>query len=246
MVTSVLLKQTARERTQERFKEPVERWRVQKKRKEKTWKTKKKDKKTKSEAQKEELVEQTQRKDCKLSYCEEERRREGTKNGRNSDERPRTGHVLGKSGRLLFLLVLLVQNRLCVNAADEGRIAEKDGDNGKVAAAASSSEREDMSGGNSTKVEAAKRRGQVQNEDRAKLLRCTLLNGSACSTERKNMRRYKRKCDIFFATEHRLRKERPRKDGDLQRMQRELPKERQAVRIVSTHQEEFLWQSTAT
>ena len=62
----VLLKQTARERTQERFKEPVERWRVQKKRKEKTWKTKKKkDKKTKSETQKEELVEQTQRKDCK-------------------------------------------------------------------------------------------------------------------------------------------------------------------------------------
>ena len=43
-----------------------------------------------------------------------------------------------------------------------------------------------------------------------------------------------------------VQQKRPRKDGDLQRMQRELPKERQAVRIVSTHQEEFLWQSTAT
>ena len=41
----------------------------------------------------------------------------------------------------------------------------------------------------------------------AKLLRCTLLNGSAWSTERKYMRRYKGKCDIFFRIEHRLRKE---------------------------------------
>ena len=38
----------------------------------------------------------------------------------------------------------------------------------------------------------------------AKLLRCTLLNGSAWSTERKHMRRYKGKCDIFFGIEHRL------------------------------------------
>ena len=41
----------------------------------------------------------------------------------------------------------------------------------------------------------------------AKLLRCTLLNGSAWSTERKYMRRYKGKCDVFFGIEHRLRKE---------------------------------------
>ena len=41
----------------------------------------------------------------------------------------------------------------------------------------------------------------------AKLLRCTLLNGSAWSTERKYMRRDKGKCDIFFGIEHRLRKE---------------------------------------
>ena len=41
----------------------------------------------------------------------------------------------------------------------------------------------------------------------AKLLRGTLLNGSAWSTERKYMRRYKGKCDIFFGIEHRLRKE---------------------------------------
>ena len=40
----------------------------------------------------------------------------------------------------------------------------------------------------------------------ARLLRCTLLNGSAWSTERKYMRRYKGKCDIFFGIERRLRK----------------------------------------
>ena len=40
-----------------------------------------------------------------------------------------------------------------------------------------------------------------------KLLRCTLLSGSAWSTERKYTRRYEGKCDIFFGIEHRLREE---------------------------------------
>ena len=54
---------------------------------------------------------------------------------------------------------------------------------------------------------------QSKGEDRtgmkkeARLLRCTLLNGSPWSTERKYMRRYKGRCDIFFGIEHRLRKE---------------------------------------
>ena len=58
------------------------------------------------------------------------------------------------------------------------------------------------------------RRRQPKGEDRlemqkeARRLMCTLLNGPAWSTERKYMRRYKRKCDIlFFGTEHRSRKE---------------------------------------
>ena len=40
--------------------------------------------------------------------------------------------------------------------------------------------------------------------------------------------------------------ERQRKDGGFQRTQRQSPKKQQAVRIVSTHQEESLLQSTAT
>ena len=37
-----------------------------------------------------------------------------------SDRRPRARQILGKSGRWLFLLELVVQSRLCVNAAAEG------------------------------------------------------------------------------------------------------------------------------
>ena len=66
------------------------------------------------------------------------------------------------------------------------------------------------------------------------------------------MRRYKGKCDIFFGAGHRTRKEemeeqfnRQRKGGGLQGTQRESPMKQQAVRIVSTHQEESLLQSTA-
>ena len=60
------------------------------------------------------------------------------------------------------------------------------------------------------------------------------------------MRRYKGKCDIFFRIEHRLRRKwrssstkRPSKDGGLQLTRQESPTKKQAVRIVSTHQEEF-------
>ena len=41
----------------------------------------------------------------------------------------------------------------------------------------------------------------------SKLLRSTLLNGSAWSTERKYMRRYTGKCEISFGIEHELREE---------------------------------------
>ena len=68
---------------------------------------------------------------------------EKEKEGRKRDRRPRARQVLEKSGRWLFLLVLLGQSGLSVNAA------EKDGDDGKVAAAGSS--REQLGGGDFTK-----------------------------------------------------------------------------------------------
>ena len=45
---------------------------------------------------------------------------EKEENGKKSDKRSRTRQVLGKSGRLHFLLLLAVKNWLCVNAATEG------------------------------------------------------------------------------------------------------------------------------
>ena len=61
--------------------------------------------------------------------------------------------------------------------------------------------------------EIPQRWNQPKGEDRTEMkkqekrLGCTLPNGSAWSTERKYMRRYKGTFDIFFGTEHRLRKE---------------------------------------
>ena len=49
-----------------------------------------------------------------------EKEEEVEKKGRKSDRRPRGRQVWGKSGRWLFLLVLLEQNWLFVKAAAEG------------------------------------------------------------------------------------------------------------------------------
>ena len=48
------------------------------------------------------------------------------------------------------------------------------------------------------------RKGEDKTEMKkeVKLLRCTLLNGSAWSTERKYMGRYKGTCGIFLGIEH--------------------------------------------
>ena len=64
------------------------------------------------------------------------------KEGRNRDRRPSARQVLEKSGSFFASGAALVVCQLCTR-----RIADKDGDERKVAAARSSSEREQMSGG---------------------------------------------------------------------------------------------------
>ena len=77
MGTLAPLKQTARERNPRTFTEPVERWRIQKKRKEKTWKKKKKKK--------------IRRKKCTSSILIAKRKEEEKeKKSRKSDKRTRT------------------------------------------------------------------------------------------------------------------------------------------------------------
>ena len=82
---------------------------------------------------------------------------EKEKECRKRDGRPKARQTLGKSGRLLFLLLLLVQNWLCVSAAAEGpqkrtevvvRMEEIHVKGGR------------RGGGDATKVEAATRRRQ--------------------------------------------------------------------------------------
>ena len=126
--------------------------------------------------------------------------------------------------------MLLAKNWLCVNAASEGWQERVE-----------MMERRQHQEVQVKESRWAKEEKTTKMKKEAKLLRYTL-------------RRYKGKCDIFFGVEHRLRKQEmeeqlnkeAKKDGGSQRMQRELPIKQQAVRMVSTYQEEFLWQSTAT
>ena len=53
--------------------------------------------------------------------------------------------------------------------------------------------------------ETRKSRSEMQKD--SKTVWCTLLNGSVWCTERKHTRRYTGTFDIFFGTEHRMRKE---------------------------------------
>ena len=71
----------------------------------------------------------------------------------------------------------------------------------------SADQRKQFEGEGTQKVKAAKREDRNEMKKEVRVLRCTSLSGSTWSTERKCMRRYKGKCDIFLAIEHRLRKE---------------------------------------
>ena len=110
------------------------------------------------------------------------------KEGRKRDRRP--------AGRWLFLPFLFGQNWLCVNAAAEGLQRRTE--------MMERMRQQEVQVKESRWVEEIPQRWkQPQGEDgtkmkkEEKLLRCTLLNGSAWSTERKYMRRCKGKCDIF-------------------------------------------------
>ena len=103
-------------------------------------------------------------------------------------------------------LLLMANNSLCVNATAEGlqgrtEIMER-------------WQQQRAHVKESRRVEEIPQRWkEPKGEDRtkmnkeAKIMRCTSLNGSVWSSERKYTRRYKGKYDIFLGIEHRLRKE---------------------------------------
>ena len=89
--------------------------------KEDKWKKreKKEGKEEKCEEKREKFLEKVQRKDCEKDFMAERREEDVEKKCRKSDRCPKARHALGKSGRWLFLLLLLGQNWLCICAVAE-------------------------------------------------------------------------------------------------------------------------------
>ena len=86
---------------------------------------------------------------------------------------------------------------IIVSDAMEGTLVDLDG----------KSLQEEQKGRHPRKWELSKWADWTEMRKGEKRLKCTLLNGSAWSTEKKFLRRYKGTFDIFFGIEHRLRKE---------------------------------------
>ena len=164
------------------FREPVGRWRVHKKAEAKEVEEEKEKEKIRGEVQKKELVEKEQRKDRKPLYGEEDRGKERQERQKER-QTPQSETSLGEIWKMA-LSPCAVGAELALCQRCSRRIAEKDGDDGK--------------GGSSRKFkckradaeEIPQRWKQPEIEDRtemkkeAKLLRCTLLDGSAWSTEK--------------------------------------------------------------
>ena len=184
--------------------------RVQKKWKGKKWKSKKKKKKKKDRKKQVKYRRSslwTKAEDRIASFLVATWKEDTEeKKDMKSRKRPRTWQVFAMSGRLFFFLMLVARSWLCVNAAAEGlqqRTEMMDGwQNLQVQVKESRWAKEIPQRWNQPK-----REDRTEMKKEAKRLRCTLLNGSAWSTERKYMRRCKGKCDIFFGMEDRLRKE---------------------------------------
>ena len=145
-------------------------------------------------------MEKVHRKGRTFLHGEDERgkERKGRPKGKQPSQRER-------SGRWLFLLLLLGQNWLCANAAAGG--LQRTGMMGRM------QQQEDQVKESRWMEETPQRWRQPQGADRTEMrkeekrLKCTFLNGSAWSTKKKYMRRCKGTFDIFFGVEHRLRKD---------------------------------------
>ena len=133
------------------------------------------------------------------------KREKKEKENERSGRRPKARQTWWKIGKWLFVLLILGQNWLGVSDAAEGPQRRTE-EGMRMQQEVQIKER--------TWAEATPQRwNQAGAEDRTemkkevKLLRCTLLKGSAWSTEKRYMRRYTGKCDIFFWEKHRLREE---------------------------------------
>ena len=138
--------------------------------------------------------------------------------GKKRNKSPRAKQLLGSSGRWLFLLLILMQNWFCIDAAVE-RLEPKgiaivpeiiivtDAAEGTFTDLDGESLREEQKEKHQRKWKRSKGVDRTEVRKEEKRLKCALLTGSIWSTERKNMRRCKGTFGIFCGMELRLRKE---------------------------------------
>ena len=129
------------------------------------------------------------------------RKKECERRERCSKARP----SLVKSGKWLFS-PFASGAELAMCQCFSRRTAEEDGGDGKDAAG-----RQVKEGRWAEEIpqmwRPPKGEDMTEKKKQVRAVRCALLNGSAWSTEKKYMRKYKRKSDIFVGMEHRMRKE---------------------------------------
>ena len=198
------------------FEAPVKRWRFQKKRKEKKWKRKKK--KKKKQVKHRRSLWWAKRKEQVLSCFVSERKKNNGRKKQRGEQEYQDETISGKICKMAFPLLILMQNSFSVDAA-AGRLEPKgktevpefiivsDAVEGTFVNLDGKSLQEEQKG--KYEREWHRSKGVDPNEMRKeeKNLRCALLERSAWSTERKNMKGNKGTFDVFFGIEHRLRKE---------------------------------------
>ena len=148
----------------------------------------------------------------------ERKEKDWRKKGRERNKSPRTKQFLGRSGRWLFFLLILMQNWLCVDAA-VGRLEPKgkaevreiivvpDALEGTFVDLDGKSLQEEQKEKHQREWKRSTGVDRTEMRKEEKRLRCAWLNGSTWSTEKKCMRRCKFTFDVFFGIEHKLRKE---------------------------------------
>ena len=117
---SVPLKQTVSEKDPRTLKEPMERWRAQKKAKGKEVEEKEeKENEEKGEAQKKKLVEKVQRKDRKFLDGEDQDRKRKKRKAKSKTDVQKRETSPWEVWKMALSLFVIGQNWLCVNAAAE-------------------------------------------------------------------------------------------------------------------------------
>ena len=149
------------------------------------------------------MVGEVQRAHHKLENVKNEKSMK-EKESKRSERRPKARQTLGKFGKWLFSLLLLVQNWLCVSAAAEG---PKKRTEAMVRMQQEVQVKEGRWAG-----EIPQRWRQLKGEEwtEKKEARVEMRTAQWIGLEHresKYMRRYKGKCDICFGIHHRMRKE---------------------------------------